>query len=142
MQTIYKHTQIGRLMIYLMLLEILIFSWLAAALENKAGTIITLLAVLLILSQFSALTVIVDRDFIKIRFGAGIFRKNITRSQIISTTIVRNPWYYGFGIRYTPTGWIYNVSGLDAIELFLKNGKKIRIGTDDAKNLKRYIDNN
>jgi hypothetical protein len=35
------------------------------------------------------------------------------------------------GIRMTPSGWLYNVSGLSAIELSFKNRKtRIRIGTD------------
>ncbi len=27
-------------------------------------------------------------------------------------------------------GWLYNVSGTDAVELKMKNGKRYRIGTD------------
>jgi len=48
---------------------------------------------------------------------------------------VRNHWYYGFGIRKVPNGWMYNVSGLDAVELHLTSGKVFRIGTDDVDQL-------
>jgi len=52
---------------------------------------------------------------------------------------VKNPWYYGWGIRFTPHGWLYNVSGLHAVEIELKNGKKYRIGTDVPENLEKAI---
>jgi hypothetical protein len=48
---------------------------------------------------------------------------------------VRNKWYYGWGIRKIPGGWMYNVWGLDAVELELQSGKKFRIGTDEPTEL-------
>ena len=48
---------------------------------------------------------------------------------------VRNKWIYGWGIRRLPGGWMYNVWGLDAIELDLVSGKRFRIGTDDPDGL-------
>jgi hypothetical protein len=35
--------------------------------------------------------------------------------------------------------WIYNVSGFDAVEIKLKNGKVYRIGTDEPKKLEQTI---
>ncbi|MEK7656054.1 MAG: hypothetical protein AAB386_05245 [Patescibacteria group bacterium] len=35
--------------------------------------------------------------------------------------------------------WIYNVSGFDAVEIILKNGKIYRIGTDVPKELEVAI---
>ena len=43
---------------------------------------------------------------------------------------MRNEWYYGWGVRLTPYGWMFNVSGLDAVELTFESGKRFRIGTD------------
>jgi hypothetical protein len=45
--------------------------------------------------------------------------------------VVRNCWWYGWGIRRGPDFRLYNVSGLDAVELRLKSGEVRRIGTDD-----------
>ncbi len=50
-------------------------------------------------------------------------------------TIVRNRWYYGWGVRLTARGWLYNVSGFDAVEILLKNGRTYRIGTDKPAKL-------
>ena len=48
---------------------------------------------------------------------------------------VRNKWYYGFGIRLIPGGQMYNVAGLDAVELKLTNGRVFRVGTDESDKL-------
>jgi len=40
--------------------------------------------------------------------------------------------FNGFGIRMRPGFRLYNVSGLDAVELRLTNGEVRRLGTDDA----------
>jgi hypothetical protein len=44
-------------------------------------------------------------------------------------------WLNGFGIRVRPGRRLYNVSGLDAVELRLKTGDIRRIGTDDPRGL-------
>jgi len=48
---------------------------------------------------------------------------------------VRNRWWNGFGIRMRPGFRLYNVSGLDAVELRLKSHEVRRIGTDDPQGL-------
>ena len=48
---------------------------------------------------------------------------------------VRNPWYCGWGIRLGPTGWLWNVSGFDAVELTLTDGRRFRVGSDEPGQL-------
>jgi len=78
---------------------------------------------------------------LRIKFGYGIFRKRFMLREIISARTVKNHWYYGWGIRLLL--WlrlvIYNVSGFDAVEIKMKNGRTYRIGTDEPKNLKHAI---
>ena len=84
---------------------------------------------------FSSLTVEVSGSEVRWYFGPGIWDYRIALSDIESVRIVRNTWVNGFGIRMR-LGWrLYNVSGLDAVELHLKNGGIRRIGTDDPKGL-------
>ena len=40
----------------------------------------------------------------------------------------------------TPSGWMFNVSGLDAVELELVNGKRFRIGTEDPSEVVEAIE--
>ncbi len=84
---------------------------------------------------FAVLNVRVDHEQIIIRFGIGLIRKTFPVKNIESHSVVRNPWYYGWGIRRTPHGWLYNVSGFSAVELLMKDGKSCRIGTDDPAGL-------
>jgi len=88
---------------------------------------------------FSSLTVEVSTTELTWFFGPGFWRKSIARDEIISATPVRNKWWWGWGIHLTPRGWLYNVSGLEAVEIALRNGKTLRIGSDEATALARAL---
>ncbi|MBU0456742.1 MAG: hypothetical protein ABH824_07130 [Nanoarchaeota archaeon] len=94
-----------------------------------------------LLASFSTLTVTVDNKNLKIKFGYGIFRKSFLLKEIISVRAVKNHWYYGWGIRFWLWSrmWIFNVSGFDAVEIKMKNGKVYRIGTDESDKLEQAI---
>jgi hypothetical protein len=68
-----------------------------------------------------------------------MIRRTIALADIQSVRTVRNPWYYGWGLRLIPGGWMWNVSGLDAVELKLRSGKLFRIGTDEPELLRSAI---
>ncbi|GAI51787.1 unnamed protein product [marine sediment metagenome] len=65
--------------------------------------------------------------------------KRFKLNEIESCQVVKNHWYYGWGIRLTPHGVLYNVSGFDAVEIKLRTGKKFRIGTDVPQELEEAI---
>ncbi len=85
------------------------------------------------------LTVEVDDAQVRLRFGVGMVRKSFRLDEIASCRPVRNKWWWGWGIRLIPGGWLYNVSGLDAVELVLNNGKVFRIGTDEPQVLSDFL---
>jgi len=137
MQT-YQHTQPGILVRYMMGGMLLLVAGIAAeAGGGPASTglwiAVPILAVLLIL--FHSLTATIDERELLVSFGPGLIRKRFCLAEIQGASQVRNRWYYGWGIRLTPSGWMYNVSGYDAVELELASGKRFRVGTDDAKGL-------
>ena len=120
--TTYKHTQIGYLMLFITLVVLVLFAWLQITAKAEppsydSGTNFAITAImaliLFILVSFSTLTVFIDEQFLKIRFGWGIFSKNFP--------------------------CIFNVSGFDAIEIKMKNGKIYRIGTDEPEKLESAI---
>lgn len=135
----YRHTQIGwvtlgalvagaLLVIVIMLTSVI--HWIS----------VVVLAILLICSiLFASLNIEVTGGYVSWHFGPGFWKKRIAVSDIERVEIVQNRWYYGWGIRYTPHGWLYNVSGLAAVELHLKNGKRIRLGSDEADLLQGAI---
>ena len=90
---------------------------------------------LLILALFYRLEVTVTEDSVLLRFGIGLIKKSIPLKAVVSAEPVRNRWWYGWGVRIYPKGWMFNISGLDAVELTLRNGPRFRIGTDDPVGL-------
>ena len=135
----YKHTQIGYLLITLYSIVVLVLGYFNIMANFHPLTLIGLIIILIILGTFSRLTVTVDDQIIKIQFGFRIIRKTFPLKEIEACRVVRNPWYYGWGIRFTPRGWLFNVSGFSAIELRMKNGKLYRIGTDEPNNLAKAL---
>ncbi len=97
--------------------------------------------VLFILTSFTTLTASIDENYLRIKFRFGIFTRKFALDQIASVQVVKNHWYYGWGIRLWlwPKMWIYTVSGFDAVEIIMKNGKVYRIGTDVPKELETAI---
>jgi hypothetical protein len=84
---------------------------------------------------FSSLTVTVGNGEVVTAFGIG-WPKHVERlDEIVAVRTVRNKWIYGWGIRKLPDGWMYNVWGLDAVEVDLVSGRKFRMGTDDPEGL-------
>jgi hypothetical protein len=93
------------------------------------------------LALFPTLTTVVDPRRVQCFFGVGIIRREIELRDVVSVSVVRNSWSYGWGLRLIPGGRMWNVSGLDAVELRLRDGMLIRIGTDEPTELQRAITN-
>ncbi len=128
----YKHTQVGYVHVILYSAVILFMGYLTV-IGSEPYALIGLIVMLVVLVFFATLTVRVGEVVITVQFGVGVIRKRIQLSDVESYAQAKNPWYYGWGIRYTPRGWLYNISGFSAIELTMKNGKTCRIGTDDSE---------
>jgi hypothetical protein len=81
------------------------------------------------------LTTTVSASEISLEFRLGWPSKTIDRAAIVGAAIHRNIWIAGWGIRKVTRGWMWNVWGLDAVELELDSGRVFRIGTDDPAGL-------
>jgi hypothetical protein len=103
-------------------------------------TLFVLCIMAVMLAICTTLTVAVDREILTLRYGpVGLIRKEWPLTGIVSATVVTNPWYYGYGIRWTPHGPLYNIAGPYAVEILLASGKKVRIGTDEPDALVQVI---
>ena len=148
--TTYKHTQISYPMLVIALATLTLFAWLNSTARaeppsyysgtNFAFTVIMLL-ILFILASFTTLTTSIDENCLRVKFGFRIFTKMFPLKEIASVQAVKNRWYYGWGIRvwFWPYMWIFNISGFDAVEIIMRNGKIYRIGTDTPKELEDAI---
>jgi hypothetical protein len=136
----YRHTQFGTALVTLLggtVLGVL----LAAYHSGWHPVALAVLAIpALVLLLFHSLTVQVTDAVVHVYFGIGLASFDFALRDIAAVAVVRNRWYYGWGIRITPHGWLYNVSGLDAVELTLASGKRVRIGTDEPGKLVQAIE--
>ncbi|MCD4821624.1 MAG: hypothetical protein K8R11_06060 [Methanococcoides sp.] len=137
----YKHTQTGYFIIVVSLALVLLFGFILSTTGFEPVVFAIMLLSVLILISFTTLNVMINENYLRIKFGYGIFRKSFPLSEIVSARTVRNHWYYGWGIRLWlwPKILIFNVSGLDAVEISMENGKIYRIGTDEPKELESAI---
>jgi hypothetical protein len=134
----YRHTQVG--WIQLTVVGLVVVGAVFASTAGVPGRFVLGLDLLcVVLALFSTLTVTGDDRGLMARFGPGLIRKRFAWSEIHGVRRVRNHWLSGWGIRWIGTGWLYNVSGLDAIELALGDGRVARIGTDDPDRLLAFV---
>jgi len=128
-------------MLFVLFIFVLFFGIVLRQTHLGLIVIIPFIFVLLIIASFLSLKVVIDENCLRIKFGYGIFRKCFFLKEITSAKVVRNRWYYGWGIRLWawPRMWIFNVSDFDAIEIKMKNGKIYRIGTDEPQKLEQAI---
>jgi hypothetical protein len=135
----YRHRQIGWLMILILGTALVIFG-LTAVRASHALYYFILATLLFCLVFFTTLSVAVTDEIVHVKFGPGIIGKRIRLDEVLYCNPVRNRWQYGWGIRKIPQGWLFNVSGLDAVEMVMKDGRIYRIGTDEPDKLSRAID--
>ena len=137
----YKHTQIGHLIISILLILIIYFGFILKQASLEPIIFIIMILIILLLASFVSLTVIIDEKYLKIKFGYGIHKKSFILKEIGSVKIVKNHWYYGWGIKlwYWPYMRIFNVSGFDAVEIIMQDNKIYRIGTDEPQKLEQAI---
>ena len=81
--------------------------------------------------MLSSLTARIWEDRLDVAFAGGLFSRRVALAEVQAAEVVRVPWYAGWGWRITSTGWLYSVWGRDAVELRLKGGRTLSIGTDE-----------
>jgi transcriptional regulator with XRE-family HTH domain len=138
----YKHKQWGFVTlagISMVAALVLAVNDLAVALPAAGiGVLFGLLTLVAI--AFSSMTIEVNESEISWYFGPGLFKKNLPLEEVGQCKKVKNPIWMGFGIHAYGTGWIYNVSGLLGVEIELKGGSFIRLGTDQPNYLIQAIE--
>lgn len=138
----YKHTQIGTAIIITTLLALIFFIALLIVkdLLTKRYLIAYFLAIeLILLILFSTLNVRIEDKNLIVKFGIGVIKRKFNLDDIESCKAVKNTWYYTWGIKIIPNGWLFAVSGFKAVELKLRTGKIFRVGTDEPQELEKAI---
>lgn len=102
--------------------------------------VIPITILVIVMSLFHSLTVRVSQNEISLSFGIGVIQKSFLTDEIESVAAEQNRWYHGLGIKKISGGWLFNVSGFDAVELRMRNGRLYRIGTDQPQELLAAIE--
>jgi hypothetical protein len=131
----YKHTQYAKVILWLLALGVVLAIVVMVKTEAHPVAIATLVLLLACALLFYSLTVEVSGEAVGISFGPGLIRETFPMGMIRDCRVVKNPWYYGWGIRWTPQGWLFNVAGFQAVEIQMADGRKYRIGTDEPEKL-------
>lgn len=90
-----------------------------------------LLAVMLL---FTSQTLVVTEDALHIVLFRGIYTRRVSLLEIAESRPARIPWY-AVGVKSARRGWLYSVASGDGVELALRNGRRLVLGTDDPQGL-------
>ncbi|ARN81647.1 hypothetical protein [Methylocystis bryophila] len=138
MRNLYRHRQIGWTIIIVLGVATLFAG--AADLAAPRSPALLVAAIMLLTGLiFSSLTIEVTPNELVWFFGPGLLKRRVARSEIAKAEPARNKWWWGWGVRLTPRGWLYNVDGLEAVEIAKKDGASFRLGTDEPQALARAL---
>lgn len=145
--TAYEHTQRSVPMLFLLLAAGLVpaatlFFGRAATMPFAPRLVLGLVVIVLGLSAlvFTTLTIRVDAVVLSWQFGPGIVRKSVPLRTIVEAVPTTTSFWEGWGIHFTRRGWLYNVSGRDAVLVRLADGTTFMLGTDEPELLLRAIE--
>ena len=119
----------------MMFVFIVYLIWIASTIDSSWFVWLWSTFTILLGALFWCLEVKVGTDGIFLSYSFSLINKKIQRQQILQVEVVRNSWWYGLGIRLIPHGWMWNISGLDAIKLTYQDGNEFRIGTNQPQEL-------
>jgi hypothetical protein len=103
-----------------------------------AGVVVALGA-----ASFHHLAVFDQGDSLRIRFGPlPLLRRTVRYAEIEKVEVGRTLLLEAWGVHYSILrgGWVWNLWGRDCVALYWKKGSVLRIGTDDAENLARFLE--
>jgi hypothetical protein len=89
---------------------------------------------------WSSLTIRIDDAALRFHFGLGWPRKSVPLEDIDIVEVTRTTFWEGWGVHRTRRGWLYNVSGYDAVLLRRRDGSALLVGSDEPRRLKAAIE--
>ena len=93
-------------------------------------------------ASFHHLTVEDRGDVLDVRFGpVPLFRRTVRYAAIEAVEVGRTHLLDGWGIHYSVRGgWVWSLWGRDCVEIRFRDGHTLRVGTNDAGNLARFLE--
>jgi hypothetical protein len=109
---------------------------------THAALIVGGLIALLVLAWLllGRLTVEIESRVLRWSFGLfGLPRWRLPLADVVTVERVRTRAWEGWGIRRTSQGMLYNIAGFDAVRVTCRDGRTLRIGTDEPERLAAFI---
>ncbi len=135
----YRHTQTAWTILAMLAGALVLVCGVALPTEASTIILITLAALSLVALLFGSLTVSVDDTAVHWHFGPGFWRRSLPLDEVADVRVARTRWWYGWGIRIIPHGWLYNVSGFGAVAITRPDGRQLWLGSDEAERLAEAI---
>ena len=139
----YKKTQWGWITLIATLPALIILLWLATRGDHSTllRVIVGCVAGVLLLCAFvfRSMTVTVDDETITVALGSGWPRMRIPLAEVSNVSTARPHWLAGYGIRWTRDGWLWRISGRDAVRVERAGKRAFLIGSGDADALCEVI---
>ena len=143
MDMVYNHTQTGRwhYVFHAFTLAALVGAWPVRSVPPVLALLLVTAAIFALCSMvFGSLTIEDEGDWLALRFGPlPLISKRIRYAKITAVETGRTRIIDGWGMHYIlGRGWTYNIWGFACVKLTLDR-KIIRVGTDDAEELAKFI---
>lgn len=148
--SIYHHTQIGYVVLVMLTVGLALIAGSAAISlramppgpSRTAALSIACAVALMVLAAatiFSSLTIDVRGGKLYWHFTGNLIRGSVDLSDVTDVQPIKTPLAYGWGLRETPEGRLYNVSGLGAVRITTRDGRRCTLGTDEPDRLAAQI---
>ena len=109
--------------------------------ETFLAMFVVCVLVIVALAAFTRLTIRVDANTVSWAFGWGWPGSAVAIEDIERSQITRTNFLEGWGLHWTIWhGWLWNVAGFQAVELFERDGSRVTLGTDDPQGLWEAIE--
>jgi hypothetical protein len=133
---VYEHRQIGWITAIGILGSIVLvcslLAWSAQSLSEISAAIVVVV-LLGALVTFSSLTVRVSDRALAWWFGIPAIGRRVALGDIESVVAIKTSIFEGWGIHLTWHGWVWNVSGFNAVQITLRSGTRFAVGTPEPQ---------
>ena len=132
MNPAYKHIAFGRGFLIQLVLVLAVVTPVLFLFANRPSVWLAVAVVAgIFILLFHSMTIEVEGQTLRFWFGLGLLKRKIPVTEIENAERKHTPWYWGYGFRGVPDGWLYRVSGFETVLITLANGRKFRLGTDE-----------
>lgn len=136
----YRKTQVSNVIISVAGAGIIILGNVIWAYGCSCALWVPVILLVAVMVLFSTLTVEVGEHAVTAHFGPGFPKRTIPLRAIEYVRPMEMPWYFGWGVRWVPRGWMFRGSGTAVVEIVLDTGRRFCVGSPEPEALAEAID--